>query len=411
VEKLRLKLARSGFLRYAWFIHYTAEVMTMRSTPRFHETGQNSFLGDFAYERLLQRHRHHFLVLLHKLFDWEECSRKLLALYKGGGRIGRRPYPPVLIFKMLFLSYLYNVSERSMEEMADTNIIVKWFLGLAVDEPAPDHSTLTAFKRRILKSDNWQLLQELFDDMIRQSQEHGLQFGELQVLDSVHTQANVNNAKDRDRQDRGGPPRDPDARVVNKGKRRVMQPDGKATMHEVRYRGYKSHVSVNAETGVVTSLLPAQGNTADNKAFPHLLEHDLRLNLPTRAYGGDKAYDDTDIHQRLAHNDKQSAITLKHQRTTKKDANKERWLALSMDPTYQAWVKLRFRVEQPFGIAKQSHGFERCRYLGLSRYRIQSFFTFMVLNAKRMVKLLTGVTFRPQAKGRRAERITPVLAI
>jgi hypothetical protein len=33
----------------------------------------------------------------------------------------------------------------------------------------------------------------------------------------------------------------------------------------------------------------------------------------------------------------------------------------------------------------------------------------MVLNAKRIIKLLTGVTFRPQAKGRRAERVTPVL--
>ena len=85
-------------------------------------------------------------------------------------------------------------------------------------------------------------------------------------------------------------------------------------------------------------------------------------------------------------------------------------MQLLADPTYQQRVKQRFRVEQPFGIAKHDHGFERCRYLGLARYRIQSFLTFMVVNAKRMVKLLTGITFRPQAKGRRAERVTPVLA-
>jgi len=34
----------------------------------------------------------------------------------------------------------------------------------------------------------------------------------------------------------------------------------------------------------------------------------------------------------------------------------------------------------------------------------------MVVNAKRMVKLLTSVTFRSQAKGRAAERVKPVLA-
>ncbi len=79
-------------------------------------------------------------------------------------------------------------------------------------------------------------------------------------------------------------------------------------------------------------------------------------------------------------------------------------------PEYQAATALRYRVEQPFGIAKKSHGFERCRYLGLPRYGIQSFLTFMVLNCKRMVKLLTGITFRPQAKGRRAEVFRPVYA-
>ena len=36
--------------------------------------------------------------------------------------------------------------------------------------------------------------------------------------------------------------------------------------------------------------------------------------------------------------------------------------------------------------------------------------TFLVVNAKRMVKLLVGITFRPQAKGRRTEAVTPVLA-
>ena len=74
-------------------------------------------------------------------------------------------------------------------------------------------------------------------------------------------------------------------------------------------------------------------------------------------------------------------------------------------------------MEQPFVIAKKSHGFELCRYIGLSRYGIQSFLTFMVLNSKskmrprrRMVKLPTGITFRPLAKGRRAEVLKPVYA-
>jgi IS5 family transposase len=367
-------------------------------------------LGDYAYQRVLERHQGHFLVALQRLFDWEGKSEELIRLYRGRGLVGRAPYPPVLIFKMLFLAYLYNVSERAMEELADLNLLVKWFLGLAMDEAAPDHSTLTAFKRRFLHGERWQALEGLFDDLISEARAHGLRLGELQVLDSVHTQADVNNSKDRDRQDQGQPPRDPEARVVNKGKRKVVQADGQRTTQEIRYRGYKSHVSVNAATGIVTSLVADLGNSADNKAFPALRAHDRALDLPTRAYGGDKAYDDTDIYERLAAEGLDTAITLKRQRTTKKDANKERWLQLQADPIYQARRKQRYRVEQPFGIAKRGHGFERCRYLGLARYRLQALLTFMVVNAKRITKLLTGVTFRPQAKGRRQEQVTPILA-
>ncbi len=252
----------------------------MAPARRFHDTGKCSFFGDFAYQRLLQRHSGHFLVALQRLFDWDAQSEALIRLYKGQGMVGRPPYAPVLILKMLFLSYLYNVSERAVEELADLNLLVKWFLGLAVDEPAPDHSTLTAFKRRFLTGDRWQVLQDLFDDMIRQAQAHGLQMGELQVLDSVHTQANVNNTKDRDRQDKGGKSRDPEARVVHKGKRQVVEANGQKTTQDIRYRGYKTHVSVNAATGIVATILPAQGNTADNEAFADLRAHDRSSPCP-----------------------------------------------------------------------------------------------------------------------------------
>lgn len=381
----------------------------MARRRRYRETGRNSFFGEFAYQRVVERHRTHFLVVLEKLFDWDAVSEQLIRLYKGRGETGRPPYEPALVFKILFLSYLYDVSERSIVELADLHLLMKWFLGMAIDEAPPEHSSLSTFKKRFLECGNWKVLECMFDDMLRQAQAHGLQLGELQVLDSVHTQADVNNEKDRERQEQGKEPRDPDARVVDKGKRRVTQADGTTTTQSIRYRGYKTHTSVNAETGIVTTVVATHGNYADNKAFPQVREHDRALNLPTRAYGGDKAYDDTDIYERLAVEGLDIAVTLNDYRTAKNDAIHARWHELVADPLYQERKGQRFRVEQPYGIAKLWHGFERCRYLGLVRYRIQALLTFMVVNAKRLVKLLTGVTFRPQAKGRRAERLKPVL--
>jgi len=55
-------------------------------------------------------------------------------------------------------------------------------------------------------------------------------------------------------------------------------------------------------------------------------------------------------------------------------------------------------VERKFGEAKKWHGFARCRYVEFVRHAIQSYFTFMALNLKRLVKLLTGVSFRGEAR-------------
>jgi transposase, IS5 family len=378
---------------------------------RFHDTWSGSFFGDMAYERVLRRYRKHFLVILHDLIDWKAIGEDLLPLYKGQARRGRPPYAPQVLLKMLFLAYLYNVSERSMEEFADTNLLAKWFMGLAVDEPAPDHSTLRVFRRRLEQERGQNALQALFDAVILTAKEHGLAFGELQVLDSVHTQADVDLAKEKERHDDGRPPRDPDARVVRKGKRRVVKPDGRAQLEEVTSRGYKTHTAQNAGTGIVTTAHVTHGNAADNRAFGPLRAHDRGLGLPIRAYGGDKAYDDTDIYTHLEAEGLRSGITMRAFRTQKKDSNKGPWLAWEADPQYQGWKAQRYRVEQPFGTLKRWNGLGRCRYLGLERYRTQALMTFLVHNCKRVVKLLTGVTFRPEARGQRGEQITPVLDI
>lgn len=378
---------------------------------KFKKTGRGSFFGDFFYEAMLKRDPHHFLIALNNLFDWESYSEGLVKLYKGKGVEGRPPYDPVIILKMLFVSYLYNVSEREIERLADQHMMIKWFMELAINEAPPDHSTLTAFKERILNNQGNEALNDILKGMLNEALEQGIQLGTIQVLDSVHTQANVNNLKDRERQEQGQEPRDPDARVVNKGKRSVVTAEGLPEEKEIRYRGYKTHTSTNAETLIVTSIIPALGDTADNKAFVGLRKHDRELGLPVTTYAGDRAYDDTDIYTRLAEEGLSSAITLHDYRTKKKDANKEPWLAMKASEIYQEANGERYRVELPYGWGKAWHGFERCRYLGLARYAIQSILTFMVSNAKRYVKLLTGITFRKQAKGRRAEVFKPVYTV
>jgi len=379
---------------------------SMTDTPKYKNTGRDSFWGSFLFDLVVPKD--HFLRALKELFDWEELGARLIELYEGRGVIGRPPYNPVMMFQMLFLSYLYDLSGRDTERFANENIPARYFLDLALDQRAPDHGTLGLFKKRLVANRNWGELQRIFDGLLQQARDQGLGLGGIQLVDSVHTQADVNAEKDKKRQEQGQAARDPDARVVHKGEREVVEPDGQTVKREIRYRGYKTHVSMDAKTRLVTSMMPSWGDSADNKAFPELLAHDRQLGLPTHTYGGDKAYDDTDLFERIEQEGMHVGIHLRRTRITKKDNNKQRWIALKETPHYQEATKLRYRVEQPFGQAKDKHGFEHCRYLGLPSYEIQSFLTFMVVNIKRMVKLLTGITFRELAKGRRKEVFQPV---
>jgi hypothetical protein len=57
-----------------------------------------------------------------------------------------------MLLQMLAVACLYHLSERRVEEMTTYPLAIKEFVGLAVDELAPDHSTLSVCKGRGLET-------------------------------------------------------------------------------------------------------------------------------------------------------------------------------------------------------------------------------------------------------------------
>ena len=114
----------------------------MGPQPRYHRTRRGTFGGDYIFYQVVKPR--HFLVALR----------------------GRPPYHPALMFKMLFLSFLFNLSERMVEDAASDSLSMRCFLGLALDERVPDSTTLGVFKRRLVKKRKWHLLGEAFDELI-----------------------------------------------------------------------------------------------------------------------------------------------------------------------------------------------------------------------------------------------------
>jgi len=362
---------------------------------RFRETGEASFFGPLVYDQVVPQE--HFLRKLNEAVDWRPFTKKLVGYYKGGAEYGSPPYEPTLILKMLLVSYLYNLSERQTEELSNDSLSVKWFLGLGADQRAPDHATLTLFKSRVLAWKGEEALRDLFQGVLGIAREKGIKMGRIQVVDSVHTTAEVNVEKEEARQKKGKGPRDPDARWGVKGSKKVRDEEGRERRQTESFYGYKAHVSLNAETGLITSLKVTPGAAYDGHQMPNLVEQDLAQDIGVEIYSGDRGYDDGENHLYLQSRGLKSALRLNRYRLGKKDGNKGPWLTLWEDPDYHAGLKERYKVERKFGEAKLFHGLRRCRYLGLARYALQSYLTAMVLNLKRLVKLLYGVSFRNQS--------------
>ncbi len=365
----------------------------------FKKHSNDSFFGDFLYEMVVPKD--HFLAIAREKIDWDRFTKKLLKHYKGKAKVGRSPYEPSVLLRVLFVSYLYNISERQVEETVNFNLPVKYFVGLGAEEKAPDHSTLTYFKERLLQP-GASSLEEIFTELIIQAKRLGVEFGEVQVLDAVHTHADVNIDRDNGRKKKGKGPVDKDARWGVKHSRRVKDDKGNIHNQKECFLGYKTHASLNEKTGIVTSLKVTSGNVYDGKYLPSLIKKDKAKRLANKKklkevkqiYAADKGYDDGDNHTFLENEGLGDAIRVKETRLNKKDKNKEPWLKLVESEEYAKGLKVRYKIERKFGESKQHHGFKRARYRGLKKYRLQATLTFMALNLKEMMKSTAGVRLK-----------------
>src|SRR3972149_5747503 len=284
-------------------------ICTMEVSPmpaRFRPFGNNSFWGDCLYEMAVPKT--HFLRQLKGLIDWEKLTRGLADCYKGGAEYGPFPYNPTTVLKMLLLSYLYKMSERQIEEYVSDSLAARYFLDLAAHEAVPDHSTLSVFKDRILKRRGPEMFERMFKQVVCVAREKGIAFGKVQVVDATHTIADVDVKKDKERRDGGDKPRDEDAAWGVKGKKKVRTADGKMVKVNKSFYGYKTHMSLNAESRIVTSVLVTPGNKTDGGQFPELVEKDEQLRVDAKIYAGDKGYDDGENHYLLKEKGKSSAL-------------------------------------------------------------------------------------------------------
>ncbi|WP_053555367.1 IS1182 family transposase [Sphingopyxis sp. 113P3] len=134
----------------------------------------------------------HLLRKIEAVIDFSFIHPLTAPLYSADN--GRPPLDPTLMFKALFLGYLFGIrSERQLVREIQVNVAYRWFLGLKLTDGVFDASTLSQNRRR--RYDNTTIAQDIFDQIVLQAIEHGLVDGTVLYTDSTHLKANANKNK------------------------------------------------------------------------------------------------------------------------------------------------------------------------------------------------------------------------
>ena len=214
------------------------------------ENRQRSFY-DAVYENAVPED--HFLRRLDDLIRWERMEKLFRPFYSDKGRDAHNA---VMMFKLLVLQFLYDLSDRDLEESARDRISFRWFCRIDPVGAPPDYTAFCRFRDRIGPD----TIKKLFDDLVAEAAHAGFVLDKLSLVDATAIKAKVDVYKlKRPKGDGPGPDGfggpDPDARFGKKSKKKP-------------FFGYKAHAAMDDGSEMITMIEVSAGDVHDGSFFP-----------------------------------------------------------------------------------------------------------------------------------------------
>jgi transposase len=102
--------------------------------------------------------------------------------------LGRPSIDPVVFFKLQLVLFFEGLrSERQLMRHAADRLSVRWYVGYDLEEPLPDHSSLTRIRERY----GLEVFRRFFETIVQQCQEAGLVWGRELYVDGTKVAANA----------------------------------------------------------------------------------------------------------------------------------------------------------------------------------------------------------------------------
>jgi transposase, IS5 family len=318
---------------------------------------------------------------INAIVDWSKIENLLMRSYPvGNSAEGNAAYPPLILMKCLLLQQWFKIdSDPELETQINDRNSFKRFLGLSFDQPSPDHSTFSRFRGRFSKD----TMRMINNELLNQFASKGLTINEGIAIDArlvksaSHPISKEKLKEEKQKSETSTGNLDKNGNILKFS--RDLESDW-TIKNDVPHFGLKEHASVDTNYGFVlaTEITPASHH--DSPYLPLCVAGSCHTDNPIKKVFADKGYFGKNNREFLHLNKIADGIMTKAVRGTElttfeKDRNK-------------AIAKVRYIVEQYFGLSHLHNNAFRARFTRLFKNAIDALFRQMAFNLLKGTRVL-----------------------
>ena len=280
---------------------------------------------------------------------WSDLVSAIEAHYPKGKGPGRPPIGLPRMLRMYVAQQCFGLSDEGIEDAIYDSQAIRHFVGIDLShESAPDATTLLKFRRLLETHD---LTRAVFDRINSHLAAKGMLLREGSMVDATIIAAPPS-TKNKSKQ------RDPEMHQTKKG--------------NAWHFGMKAHIGVDAESGLVHTVIGTAAHVGDVTQAHALLHGEETTVFADAGYQG--------VEKREEKADRPVTWHVAMKRGKRKALQIMGKLGKIAEKIEQIKASVRARVEHPFHVVKNLFGHRRTRYRGLAKNTAQLYSLFGLAN-------------------------------
>ena len=221
--------------------------------------------------------------------NWESFRPALEKVFnkERKSNAGRHAFDVVMMFKILVLQRLFNLSDDQTEYQINDRMSFMRFLGLSLGDRVPDAKTIWLYRENLAKAG---VIEQLFIDYCKELERNGIITHTGTIIDATFVDApRQRNTREENKTIKSGEVPEEWKEETPKAKHKLAQKDTDARWtkkNNETHFGYKNHAKVDADSKIITDYSVTDASVHDSQRFTGFFTEKDKVAYADSAYVG-----------------------------------------------------------------------------------------------------------------------------